>query len=52
MCAMKEQPAVPDDRSGLREGYAEIGYVRLYYVETGDGPLIVLLHGFLEFWYG
>ena len=37
---------------GLREGYAEIGDVRLHYVEAGEGPLIVLLHGFPEFWYG
>ena len=39
--------------TGLREGYAEVGDdVRLHYVEAGDGPLIVLLHGFPEFWYG
>ena len=38
--------------SELREGYAEIGDVRLHYVEAGDGPLVVLLHGFPEFWYG
>ena len=38
--------------SGLREGYADIGDQRLHYVEAGDGPLIVLLHGFPEFWYG
>jgi epoxide hydrolase 4 len=38
--------------SGLREGYAEVGDVRLHYVEAGDGPLIVLLHGFPEFWFG
>ena len=25
---------------------------RLHYVEAGEGPLIVLLHGFPEFWYG
>src|SRR3954471_14291393 len=37
---------------GLREGFAEVGDVRLHYVEVGDGPLIVLLHGFPEFWYG
>jgi len=37
---------------GLREGYAEIGDVRLHYVEAGQGPLVVLLHGFPEFWYG
>jgi pimeloyl-ACP methyl ester carboxylesterase len=40
-----------DRRPRLREGYAEIGDVRLHYVEAGDGPLIVLLHGFPEFWY-
>jgi pimeloyl-ACP methyl ester carboxylesterase len=26
--------------------------VRLHYVEAGDGPLVVLLHGFPEFSYG
>ena len=44
-------PAI-DAGSGLREGYAEVGDVRLHYVEAGDGPLVVLLHGFPEFWYG
>jgi pimeloyl-ACP methyl ester carboxylesterase len=44
---------VPDGRTQLREGYAEVGDgVRLHYVEAGDGPLIVLLHGFPEFWFG
>jgi pimeloyl-ACP methyl ester carboxylesterase len=40
------------DEGELREGYAGIGEVRLHYVEAGEGPLIVLLHGFPEFWYG
>jgi pimeloyl-ACP methyl ester carboxylesterase len=43
---------IMDEQSELREGYAEIGDVRLHYVEAGDGPLIILLHGFPEFWYG
>ena len=43
---------VSDGRTELREGYAEVGDVRLHYVEAGEGPLIVLLHGFPEFWYG
>jgi len=43
---------VGDDTTELREGYAEVGDVRLHYVEAGDGPLVVLLHGFPEFWYG
>jgi epoxide hydrolase 4 len=41
-----------DVGGGLREGYAEVGDVELHYVEAGDGPLVVLLHGFPEFWYG
>ena len=36
----------------VREGYAEVGEVQLHYVEAGQGPLVVLLHGFPEFWYG
>jgi pimeloyl-ACP methyl ester carboxylesterase len=35
----------------LREGFAELGDVRLHYAEAGQGPLVVLLHGFPEFWY-
>jgi epoxide hydrolase 4 len=31
--------------------YADLGEVRLHYVEMGEGPLVVLLHGFPEFWY-
>jgi epoxide hydrolase 4 len=41
-----------DEVRELREGYAGVGDQRLHYVEAGDGPLIVLLHGFPEFWYG
>jgi hypothetical protein len=40
---------LPDVGIELREGYAEVGDQTLHYVETGDGPLIVLLHGFPEF---
>jgi pimeloyl-ACP methyl ester carboxylesterase len=36
----------------MRNGYADLGDVRLHYAEAGDGPLVVLLHGFPEFWYG
>ena len=28
-----------------------INGVRLHYVEAGSGPLVILLHGFPEFWY-
>src|SRR3954454_17862827 len=43
---------VSDGRTELREGYAEVGDdVSLHYVEAGEGPLVVLLHAFPEFWY-
>jgi pimeloyl-ACP methyl ester carboxylesterase len=31
--------------------YADLGDVRLHYVEAGEGPLVLLLHGFPQFWY-
>jgi epoxide hydrolase 4 len=38
--------------SQLLHGDADVGAgVRLHYVEAGQGPLVVLLHGFPEFWY-
>jgi pimeloyl-ACP methyl ester carboxylesterase len=36
----------------MRDGYAELDTVRLHFVEEGEGPLVLLLHGFPEFWYG
>lgn len=31
--------------------FADVNDVRLHYVAAGSGPLVVLLHGFPEFWY-
>ena len=30
----------------LTHRYADLGDVRLHYVEAGEGPLVLLLHGF------
>ena len=49
---MAERQAAELLGSEVREGYAEVGGQRLHYVEAGEGPLVVLLHGFPEFWYG
>jgi epoxide hydrolase 4 len=36
----------------LQDRFAVVsGGVRLHYVEVGEGPLVVLLHGFPEFWW-
>ncbi|MEZ6073427.1 MAG: alpha/beta hydrolase [Pirellulales bacterium] len=32
-------------------GYVDSGGVRLHYVTAGNGPLVVLLHGFPDYWY-
>lgn len=31
--------------------YAYVNNLRMHYVTAGEGPLVVLLHGFPEFWY-
>jgi epoxide hydrolase 4 len=41
--------ALSGEGQGLAERYADLGDVRLHYVEVGEGPLVVLLHGFPEF---
>jgi pimeloyl-ACP methyl ester carboxylesterase/2-polyprenyl-6-methoxyphenol hydroxylase-like FAD-dependent oxidoreductase len=53
---MPRRPPVESEPSagemGLGEGLIEVDTgVRLHYVESGEGPLVVLLHGFPEFWY-
>ena len=36
----------------ITHGKADVGAgMRLHYVEAGSGPLVILLHGFPEFWY-
>src|ERR1044071_23188 len=38
------------DDSG-KEGYADSAGVKIHYRTWGKGPLVVLLHGFPDFWY-
>ncbi|MGO9837003.1 MAG: alpha/beta fold hydrolase [Polyangiaceae bacterium] len=40
----------PDDL-GVRHAYADVNGLRMHYVEKGNGPLVVLLHGFPEMWW-
>jgi pimeloyl-ACP methyl ester carboxylesterase len=35
----------------LADHFVTVDGVRLHYVEAGEGPLVVLLHGFPEFWW-
>lgn len=48
---MNDYPPLTSD-TGFRQGYAQVGGVRLHYVESGAGDeLILLLHGFPECWH-
>ena len=39
------------DQIGLIHKTALINDLNFHYVEAGEGPLVILLHGFPEFWY-
>ncbi|NJM09171.1 alpha/beta hydrolase [Candidatus Gracilibacteria bacterium] len=34
-----------------KHGYILVNGIRMHYVTAGDGPLLLMLHGFPEFWY-
>jgi epoxide hydrolase 4 len=46
-------PRLPDeDAIGLRHRFVDANGLRFHIVEAGSGPLVLVLHGFPEFWYG
>jgi len=34
-----------------KHDFVEANGIRFHYVTAGEGPLVVLLHGFPQFWY-
>jgi pimeloyl-ACP methyl ester carboxylesterase len=44
-------PATGPTLPGLTHRRASVNGIELHYVEMGSGPLVVLLHGFPEFWW-
>src|SRR6516162_10007544 len=45
-----EAPAMAAEDLG-EDGFADSSGVKIHYVTMGKGPLVVLLHGFPDFWY-
>ncbi len=41
----------PDVWDRVEHGYADNDGVRIHYVTLGQGPLVVMVHGFPDFWY-
>ena len=35
----------------LKHGYVDSAGVKIHFVEAGQGPLVILIHGFPDFWY-
>ena len=35
----------------VQQGFADNNGVRIHYVTLGQGPLLVMIHGFPDFWY-
>lgn len=44
-------PALADAWGEAEHGFAQNGDVRIHYVSLGEGPLVVMIHGFPDFWY-
>jgi len=40
-----------DLESRVKNGYADSNGVKIHYASLGEGPLIVMIHGFPDFWY-
>ena len=40
-----------DDSDLGKHGYAQSGDVKIHYVTKGEGPLLVMIHGFPDYWY-
>ena len=40
-----------DDPQAFDHRFAAVNGIRLHYVEEGQGPLVILLHGYPFLWY-
>jgi pimeloyl-ACP methyl ester carboxylesterase len=40
-----------DIESRVKHGYADSNGVKIHYATTGSGPLVVMIHGFPDYWY-
>jgi pimeloyl-ACP methyl ester carboxylesterase len=49
MLALAWQPAGAEEMG--EEGFADSDGVKIHYVTMGKGPLVVMIHGFPDFWY-
>lgn len=46
-----DEPSAPLSDEWGTHGFAQSGDVRIHYVTKGEGPLVVMIHGFPDYWY-
>jgi len=51
LVASSRVDAAPDVFDRVRHRYADSDGVRIHYATLGRGPLVVMIHGFPDFWY-
>ena len=44
-------PVVTADELAVQHGFADSDGVKIHYATAGDGPLLVMIHGFPDYWY-
>ncbi|MFN2587064.1 MAG: 4-alpha-glucanotransferase [Actinomycetota bacterium] len=49
--ARGRRSAAADAAPEIAHAYASLSEVKLHYAEAGAGPLVVMLHGYPDFWY-
>jgi len=43
--------SVPAEDPAMEHGFADSRGVKIHYATAGDGPLVVMIHGFPDYWY-
>ena len=51
MAAFAGAAGAPDIEDKVTHGYADSNGVKIHYAKMGSGPLIVMIHGFPDYWY-
>jgi pimeloyl-ACP methyl ester carboxylesterase len=51
LCFVAVAAHASDFESRMKQGYADSNGVKIHYATIGSGPLMVMIHGFPDYWY-
>jgi hypothetical protein len=49
--AIAKRGGFGDFESRVKHGYADSNGVKIHYATIGSGPLVIMIHGFPDYWY-